>query len=235
VTFDSESVFNAELDKAILVDVYKSGYPVQDWMKAGVTKPAKSLEDWRTKGPEMVDRFIRWFEGSGYQVWIAPDGRPAIELELRPVFGEIEVVMYVDLILQNELGLTIVDSKSGAKPGSMQQLGFYASGVELACGIRPLFGSYYLARGTGPRGCDDDDKVYFQQPRPLSGYRYSAEFFTSELAMMDRGIAAGIFMANVGDQCGRCPVAGACTAIGGDKAAEFDPAHPSHIGRKALR
>jgi hypothetical protein len=229
VTFDSVAIFNWQLDKAIYADVQKSGYPVEQWMKAGVQHPQNTINQWREKGPKLVDRFIGWFESSDYQVWITPDGRPAIELELRPVFGEIEVVMYIDLILQNKLGLTVVDSKSGSvKPASPQQLGMYACGVELTYGIRPLYGAYYRAQGTGPKGCSDDDKTYFQEPKPLSAYHYSVEFFTRELAMMDRGVNSGVFVAKVGPDCARCEVAAGCLAVGGDLAAKFDPAHPAH-------
>lgn len=235
MTFDADAVFQREFDKAIAADVKRSGFPLETWFRNGRTKPVDAVVTWRERGPELVRRFIQWFEGSGYQVWVTPDGRPAIELDLKPMFGEIQVHMYVDLVLQNEYGLCVVDLKSGyLKPGSLQQVAMYACGIELEFGIRPLFGTYYHARGSGPRGADPDDLVYFLTPRPLTAYQYSVEFFSKELAMMDRAVEAEIFLARVGEHCERCGVAGACLAVGGDRAAEFDPVAPGY-GRDSRR
>lgn len=238
MTFDSNTVFQAEFDKAIAEQVERSGFPLETWFRNGRSKPVDAVATWRERGPALVDRFIRWYEGSGYRVWITPDGRPAIELELKVMFGEIEVHMFVDLVLQNQLGLTVVDLKSGyQKPGSLQQVAIYACGIELEFGkgFRPLYGTYYHARGSGKRGAPPDELTYFQTPRPLTAYQHSVEFFTQELAMMDRAVEAGIFVARVGEHCERCGVAGACLAVGGDRAAEFDPAHPAHNIREGLK
>lgn len=143
------------------------------------------------------------------------------------MFGTHPVRMYVDLVLVNPLGLCVVDTKSGATiPYTLQQQAMYACGIELTYGIRPLYGANFLSRGKGPRNAAPEDLTYFQSPRPLSAYRYSVEYFTEQLDMMDRGIASEVFLANVGDHCDRCTVAKACIAVGGEDATRYDPAHP---------
>ncbi len=234
MNFDAAEVFNREFDKAIAADVEKSGFPVERWFKNGTALPLTAVQTWRETGPRQVRQFIRWFEGSGQQVWITPDGRPAIELELRVMFGDIEVIGYVDFITLGPLGLTLIDTKSGSrKPDSLQQLGIYACMVELAYGpaYRPLWGTYFLGRGKGPKGTDLDDLVYFQPPVPLSEYRYSVPFFTRDLAMFDEAADRGLFVAKPGPDCERCGVAYACLAVGGIESHLYDPADPDFTPR----
>ncbi len=229
MTFNATQVFNAEFDKAIAADVEKSGFPVERWFKNGPSLPLTAVETWRTTGPEQVRQFIRWFEGSGQQVWVTPDGRPAIELELSVMFGDVEVRGFIDFITLGPAGLTIVDTKSGSrKPDSLQQLAIYACMVELAYGQgwRPLWGTYFLGRGKGPKGAKPEYRVYFQPPVPLSEYRYSVPFFTRELEMFEEAVQADLFVARPGPDCDRCGVSYACLAVGGTESRRYDPADP---------
>jgi putative RecB family exonuclease len=229
--FDAEAVFNREFDKAIAADVERSGFPVEKWFKSGVSKPETAVETWRKRGPVCVASFIRWFESSGEQVWITPDGRPAIELELTVMFGDIEVKMVIDLITVGPLGLTIIDCKSGYKmPDSDQQLGMYACGVELAFGAqyRPLWGAYFFNRGKGPKGTALEDLTYLQPRTGLDSYRYSVAYFTQELAAFDKAAEQEIFIARPGEHCDRCGVAYACVAVGGNDSSKFDPGDPEY-------
>jgi putative RecB family exonuclease len=220
VNFDVPGRFNREFDKAILEEVADSGFEVKDWIQIGgpATAPNAMVTKWRTMGPECVQAFIDWYESSGYQVWITPDGRPAIELELRPMFGQIEVVMYVDLVLYKPDHLLVVDLKSGSKqPDSPQQLGMYACGVELTYGVRPYWAAYFMNRKGG-----------LTKPVPTLGYGMSIDFFTKQLAAAERGIEAGVFVASPGSGCAICGVSRACAAVGGDLADQYDPSHPDH-------
>lgn len=227
--FDAEAVFNREFDRAIAEQVEKSGFPLEKWFRNGMARPENAVGTWRERGPECVRQFIRWFEESGEQVWITPDGRPAIELELTVMFGDIEVKMYIDLITIGPLGLTIIDDKNGYKmPASHQQLGIYACGIELTYGRewRPLWGAYFFGRGKGPKDAKPEDKVYLQPRVALDSYRFSVDFFTKELARFEESASRGLFVANVGEHCERCPVAYGCLAVGGTEAGKYDPAFP---------
>lgn len=235
MTFDVAGTFAIEFGFAIQGAVDKSGFPVDEWFWAGRTKPADAIEQWYQRGPDCVQAFIDWYEASDYEIWIAPDGRPAIELELKVNFGGIEVIQYVDLILVNSLGLLVIDTKSGStgydamkRIRARQQPGFYACGVELAYGpeYRPLYGAHFMARGFGPK---NGPKRYLQDPVPLTGYEHSVEFWANELRMMNEAAERGLFTASVGEQCERCGVAPGCLAVGGQEAAKYDPAHPLYV------
>jgi putative RecB family exonuclease len=231
MNFNASDVFNDEFDAAIAAEVASSGFPVERWLPNGREKPETAAGQWRTRGPLLVGNFIRWFEQSGQEVWVTPDGRPAIELELRVMFGEVEVHGFADLITVGQYGLTVIDTKSGSrKPDSLQQLGIYASMIELAYGKdwRPLWGAYFLARGTGPKDTPPEELTYLQPPVPLSEYRYSAEFFTRELALFDQAAASGIFVAKPGPDCRVCPVSYACQAVGGSESYRYDPSDPEY-------
>lgn len=221
MNFDVAGTFNREFDAAIAEEAEKSGFAVDDWIQLGsaATNPKNMIKGWRTRGPECVQNFIDWYEASGYQVWITPAGQPAIELELRPMFGDIEVLMYIDLILYDHRGLLVMDLKSGSKqPDNPQQLGLYASGVELVYGVRPWWSAFYMNR-----------KATVMGPYSTLGHGMSVEFFTQQFAAAERGIDAKAFTASPGDHCAICGVKDACAAIGGEKAAVYDPAHPDFI------
>jgi hypothetical protein len=223
---DVELYFNEAFDAAIAADVESSGFPVSDWFMNGPSKPEAAIDQWRSRGPQLVRNFIEWYERSDYEIWIAPDGRPAIELDLRPTFGDITVQMYVDLVLVSERGLTVLDLKSGSrKPTDWLQPSLYASGIELTYGIRPLYGAYFHAKGYGRAG---DPPKYLVGPMPLTAYELSVDWWTRELARTERAIDAQAFFARVGKDCDVCPVSWACTAVGGVGAERHDPDHPQY-------
>lgn len=222
MTFDYAGVFQVKFQAAIAAEVESTGFPVEQWFWSGRTSPANAIVQWRDeRGPECVKAFIDWYENSDYEVWITPDGRPAIELELTPTFGDIEVKMFVDLIVVNSLGLLVIDTKSGSagydamkRMAHRQQPGLYACGIELTYGAayRPLYGAYFMARGFGPK---DRPKQYLQEPTPLTGYEHSVKFWTDEFRMMNEAAERELFISNVSEQCDRCGVAYACPAVGG--------------------
>jgi hypothetical protein len=224
--FDWEGTFNREFDKAVANDVAKSGFPTDTWLKLNASR-VQTEPWWREEGPGFAKSFADWYESTpDAEVWITPDGRPALELELRVMFGPIPVVVYIDLILKLGSALVVTDYKtSAAEPDSLTQQGFYASAVELAYGKpwRPAYGTHFMARGIGPKDMDPDLKQRFMQPRPLDAYQYSIPYYTHQLELMDAGAEAGIFLANPGDHCRICGVAAACDAVGGVDAPKFRP------------
>lgn len=224
--FDVNAVFQAELAKAVADEVKHSGFELSDWMTAGRQKDGhEAVAWWQENGPEMAQNFIDWYEmNPDIAVWVTPDSIPAIELPIEVMFGSVPYRGYVDLVLQIGTALVVMDLKTSAKvPASYRQLGFYASGIELAYGIRPRYGTFFMNRGTGPR---NGPKTFFQRPVELSAPQYSIAYLTQELEQFERGVQAGVFPANPGDNCGRCGVSYACTATGGAKAKQFDPNYP---------
>jgi len=227
--FDFDAEFQSSLDAAISETQAKSQFPKQDWLAAGV-KPPQDESWWRLNGPGMVRAFADWYTSQpDVKVWITPDGRPAIELDLTVTFGRVPVKMTPDLILQAGSALIVVDQKSGSsQPDNKRQLGLYACGLEKAYGVRPKYGTFFMAKGVSVKG--SESRVYFLPPISLDGPEYSVEYFTREFAIFDRAVAGGIFLANPGKQCHTCGVNRACVAFGGDEAALFDPSHPRYQG-----
>lgn len=218
-----EEYFTQALDYEIYREEVETGIPQDQWFPSG-PKGTHDRDWWAANGPRMVRNFTDWYESSeDVSVWIAPDGRPAIELGLTVQFGGVGVKMYIDLVLQIGTALVVVDLKSGAKtPESVSQLAIYACGLELAYGkqYRPRYGSFFMLRGVGR---DPDDKTYFLTPTELDGYQYSVPFWTRQFDMFDRAVKEGVFIAKPGEACKRCGVAYACPAVGGRLAGNFDP------------
>lgn len=225
MTFDAANAFYEEFLQAIAQEVQSSGFPVDDWFKikrARGATVADDIKDWTDRGPGLVENYIRWYESSGAEVWVTPDGIPAVELPIEVMFGDTPVRGYIDQVLWYQGCLVVVDVKTGsAMPDSRRQLGMYASMIERKYGIRPLKGSYFMCRGVGKRG--EAPRFYLSPPEPLNGYEYSIEHFTHEFDLLNQATEAGIFMANPGAQCTRCSVAYACPVVGGTEARKYDP------------
>ena len=225
IDFDAEAVFLQEFNAALATEQDKSGFALDDWYWSGRQKPENAVAWWLANGPALVQRYIDWYEShEDVKVWMTPDGNPAIELELQVNFGSIPVKMAIDQVLLMGSALVVIDLKTSAKaPESARQLGIYASGIELAYGIRPKYGAYFLPKDEPP----------FQKPIDLSAPQYGIRYLEREFQLAEKGITDGIFVANPGRPCGRCGVAHACLANGGAQARKLDPAHPS-FGRSAV-
>lgn len=124
-----------------------------DSIRAGgrASKEYPNKEDgtwWLKHGPLMVDRWVDWRSNSGWEIWRTPEGEPAIELGLMVDMADVPVKMGIDRVMVTPEGdLVVLDIKSGARtPQSDLQLAFYAAGLDLAFGIRPKFGTYWMAR-----------------------------------------------------------------------------------------
>lgn len=225
--FDVAAVFAEELARAVQDEERKSGFPASDWFWSGRMSGPEAIAWWELNGPGFCRNFVDWWEHNpDLSVWVTPDGQPAIELPLNVNFGSVPVRGYVDLVVQAGTALIVVDLKSGARaPANMRQLAVYASGIELAYGVRPRYGSFFMARGAGR----SEPKTFFTRPVELSAPQYGIQYLTGELEQFERAVQAGVFPANPGDNCGRCGVAYACTEVGGYKARELDPNYPKGV------
>jgi putative RecB family exonuclease len=222
--FDVNAVFQAELDRAIADEVSHSGFQVADWFWSGRRSPEEDVAWWRENGPAMVEAFVQWYEHEvDAEVWVTPDGIPAIELPIEVMFGTIPVRMVLDLVLQIGTALVVVDLKTSARqPDSHRQLGIYACGLELKYGVRPRYGTFFMNRGVGKA----DAKQFFLRPIELNRPQYSIPYLAAEFEAFERGVKAQVFPAHPGEACSRCGVAYACCEVGGVKARELDPNWP---------
>lgn len=226
MTFDANAVFREELAKAVAEETRHSGFPLEDWFTAGRQKDGhEAVAWWMENGPEMVQAFIDWYDfHPDISVWVTPDGIPAIELPVDATFGSVQVKGYIDVVFKVGTALVLTDLKTSAKvPFTPRQLGIYACALELTYGIRPRYGTYFMNRGTAPRG---GPKTFFQRPIELDRPQYSIAYLTAEFEQAEKGIQGGVFPANPGENCGRCGVSYACTEVSGGRARELDPNYP---------
>lgn len=181
----------------------------------------RGLEWWADNGHTLVDNWIAWRKAHpDFISWVTPDGIPAIELELRVNLpGDIEVLMFVDNIFVNtKTGeIVVMDKKSGRTPETEEQLGLYATGVELKYGkaYRPHWGYWWDAN----KG---------EHSKPMSLERWTPEVFARMYRQAIDGINAGSFLPSPANGCGKggagwCGVARFCAATGGPDAAGVDP------------
>ncbi len=154
--------------------------------KATKINPNKEdISFWQTSGPVWVEQYIAWRkQNTNWKIWTAPDGRPAIELELIPVVADVPVKMVIDRVFEVNGQLVIVDLKTSKNtPTSTLQLGFYKLGLEETFSIEVNWGNYYMSRGSNTVEMVD-----------LSGYTYDKMEFL--IKGFDKARKAGIFLPN---------------------------------------
>lgn len=181
------------------------------WRASGrATKEWPNKQDeawWRANGPLMVENWIVWRHSPGWKIWTTPDGKPAIELEIKIVMGGRICHLFIDRLMvtpEGELG--VLDIKSGATmPDSPLQLGLYATAVEETFGQRPSFGTYFDARN----GVHLPGKDLSLFSRPYLDFLFGSFVAQRELRM---------FIPNPGRMCVACGVRDFCPAVGGTQA-----------------
>ena len=166
---------------------------------------------WLDHGHEMVDKWIAWRTETGWQLWEYQPNQPAIEMELLFTLpGDIPIKAYIDRVFVLPTGeLAVVDLKTGRSPETGEQLGLYATGLELLGYPRPTWGYYWTPdKGHG-------------SPINLDGY--DATYFGNLFATTITGINNGVFIPKPANACGNwCGVRDWCAAVGGSKAHEVD-------------
>lgn len=206
MTFDVAEVFRIELGLAVEELESQSGFPMAEWFGSGRRSPEGDLTWWQENGPGLVQRFINWYESSDdINIWITPDGKPAIELDLTVMLGETPVRVIIDQVLKVGSALVVHDLKSGSKrPENVMQLAIGATAIEKTYGIRPKYGAFFLHRSSGEPFV----------PILLTGREHREEHLAHVFGMLNRAVEQGIFVPNVGNHCRRCGVAASCPALG---------------------
>lgn len=207
--------FNATFDRLVAAQVERCGYQTTEWNVTGrASKANPNKEDeawWRENGPGFVQAWLTWRDRTGWNIWLTPEGVPAIEVGLNPVFGDVPVKQFIDRIFVTPDGeLVVLDLKTGSRTPEPDQLGDYGAGIEQMLGVRPSWGTYWMARqgGTTP---SVDLSVYTQG---RVGYEY---------ANARRGMLDGVFVAHRSPLCGSCGVRKFCYAVNGEDSAKYLP------------
>lgn len=161
---------------------------------------------WLDNGPAMCDRWDTFAATVPWDIWITPDGKPAVEigfeLPLDPdVNGEPRVMLrgYIDVVMVERAtgNLRVVDKKTGAsKQFSPRQLGTYRVGLRHAYGVDALVGSFWDARTGSATTADLNEYTYERLEWHYQKLRMSKEL--------------GIYLPNPGPMCGSCAVNSHC-------------------------
>lgn len=168
---------------------------------------------WLAEGPGMVNRWINWTRSTPWQLWITPNGKPAVELEFNLVLDEVGVTVkgFIDRVFQDPAtgSLIVFDLKTGSgKQASARQLGTYKIGVldkwpDLDIG----WGTFWSAR-TGVT-----ESVSSLDP-------YSRERLAWQFNVVKEARRQNLYLANPGRMCNSCSVQPYCYETQGELSGE---------------
>lgn len=120
------------------------------WFWSGPYGGERDVERRYHIGLEQVEKFMAWRECPGQEIWITPDGTPAIELAFVVRFGDVMVRGYIDAVVVVNGELRVRDYKTGNTPGDDFQLGVYARAIEsMFPGVKVPSGDYFMAGKKG--------------------------------------------------------------------------------------
>jgi putative RecB family exonuclease len=184
-----------ERNQCTEADIMASGRASKAWPEK------ESRAWWEHHGPAMVQAWVDWQASTPWELWQAPDGQWAIELELEATFGGGPVKLAIDRVFVAWGELCVVDIKSGREPTNQFQLGQYSAAIEQAYGVRPMYGSYWMAR-TG------------QATTPASLTTYTQDYVSATFRKFGVAKEAGLFLPHPSSFCGSCGVRDFCSAKG---------------------
>lgn len=146
--FEAQEMFRHEYAESI--NEMSEITPNHDWwFWSGPYNGERDIERRYDIGLEQVEKFVFWRELEGQQIWVTPDGEPAIELAFKIELDGILVRGFIDAVVVVDGQLRVRDYKTGNTPGDDFQLGVYALAVEVLFGVRPLTGDYFMAGKKG--------------------------------------------------------------------------------------
>jgi putative RecB family exonuclease len=164
-------------------------------------------------GQDHVRLYIKYYSDHPDQtIWTAPDGQPAIELAFEVEISGVMMRGFIDaVIVHPKHGLVIRDTKTGADPGTPEQLEVYRAAIKAQYGVEINAGDFFMTKTGKPKP--------FYTPHDLSS---AGTGIHRKIQIMDESVKAGIFTPNPGDACARCSVRDACEFKLEPKAREED-------------
>jgi putative RecB family exonuclease len=179
----------------------------------------ETVAQWMVLGPRLCVAYFDWRKRTGWQLWVTPDGEPAIELDTSGVLPgcPMEIKQYVDRVFLLPSGMPfVVDIKTGTRqPSNGLQFGTYAAGIKAKYGVLVPQGAPFMNR-KGALGT------------PFDLGKYSPEYMGRVFERARVQIEAGALNANPGSHCFFCDVSAACYARDGEFAATWDRDDPAN-------
>lgn len=173
------------------------------WFRSGPYAGEADLERRYKIGMEQVDKLIDWIEAHPEEeIWVAPDGKPGIELEVDFELEGIRIRGFIDAVIttRDEGGpyVKIRDYKTGNKPGDDFQLAVYAVALKEMYGVDIKVGEYWMARLGKPA-------------HPFDLTEWTREKIAARFLEMEAQLEAGEFEPKpTPDACQFCDVAYSC-------------------------
>ena len=172
------------------------------WFWSGPYNGERDIERRFQIGLEQVEKFVAWRADPGQEIWVTPDGTPAIELAFKIELDGILVRGFIDAVVVVNGELRVRDYKTGNSPGDDFQLGVYALAIDMLYGQRPLTGDYFMA---GKKGKPAKATVHYD----LS--HWTREAVTERFHEVEARIQAGDFEPDPEpSKCGFCDVNLSC-------------------------
>lgn len=204
----AEKLFTEAFEPEVLENAEHT--PLSEWNVAGRNRKksnpnGEDIAWWRQNGPEMVQNWIDWRQGSKWKIWTTPDGIPAIELPMLIDYGGPEPYKaIIDRVFQRpDYRLVVVDLKTGARSQeSDMQLGFYGWTVRKQYQVALDLGAYWDAR-------KGELSEVFQLER------YEDSLVELWLSRFHAAKEQGIFIPRPTFMCRACSMRRFCTAYGG--------------------
>lgn len=176
------------------------------WMTGGRKKARKDIEDRFALGQEQITKYLEYAKHDPLRVWTLPDsGLPASEVKFLEDFGGVQVLGYVDLIMEDPVTgeLQVRDIKTGTqKPIGLIQLAVYRWAIKKKYGRDLQWGDYWMAKYGAP-----SEPIYLGNT--------SLKQVESRFQMMDFAESNGIYLPNEGAHCRICDVSRYCPYMGG--------------------
>lgn len=131
------------------------GYSPADFYVSG--RRSKAYPDketpawWAEHGPKFVKAWEAWRDNCGMDIWTAPDGKPAIELEVRAHRGHYQVLSVIDRVfIDQDDELYIIDLKSGSQtPAWPRQMALNNLGLRHQYGVEARYAGFWNPRKGG--------------------------------------------------------------------------------------
>lgn len=218
--FDVSEAWNVHFD-AQLAEARAAEPNEYKWARS----QAEPIEVWRTNGLGFVRSYIDWRERSPWEIWMTPEGYPAIELDVSGMLPgcPVEIKAYLDRVFWDPVleRRVILDLKSGKRPPkTASQFETYAALLKVKHDVQTDLGVPFMNR-KGTLG-----KPYELAEVTPEGV---GEVYGKAWEQIQEYARTGSWPANGLDkECFICDTSASCYAKGGPLSAQYDPADPAY-------